>query len=97
MKLVMTKEELEFREEELKRDRIIQSEKRRLISKVKHAAIKDGGRLMKMQLDFYIENKYAMTPSDYLNSGQVIYCFEDGIKEYEKDMEKARKLKLSTG
>ena len=93
----MTEQEQAIYELELRKNNFIESEKRKLMLKVKNACIKDKGELMRLQLEFYERSKYSILPSEFLTLIQVIYCFKIGIEDYEKEYEENKNRKLSTG
>ena len=96
MKRIMTDQEIRELETKMIKEKFIETEKRKLILRVKSACIKDKAAMIKIQLMFYEKWKYAILPSDYLTQIQVVYCFKEGIKDYEIEYENNVKKRLLT-
>jgi hypothetical protein len=71
-------EQIEQKEHEKK----INLELKKLTTRVKNMCKESSVSAVRLQLDFLIENKNVILPSDYLTRHQTIDCFNDGIDNY---------------
>lgn len=87
MKRDMNDMERQIFETELQARKLVIMEQGKLTRRVKANCIKDKAELMKLQLEYYENHKYAILPSEFLTVLQVIECFKKGIKDYKEEWE----------